>query len=99
MKREYDLSKGKRGTSSDQGKARITIFIDNAVLTEFRTRAEKAGTGHQTTMKEALKNFLSARTEEPVTKSVLRQVIREEVPKLTRPIPRPNGRGKKRGAA
>lgn len=100
MKREYDLSKGKRGALLPaKGKTRITIFIDDAVLTEFRTRAEKAGTGYQTMMNEALKNFLSARTEEPVTESVLRQVIREEVPKLTRPIPRPSGRGTKRRAA
>jgi uncharacterized protein (DUF4415 family) len=30
------------------GKTRISIFIDNAVLDEFRARAEKAGTGYQT---------------------------------------------------
>jgi len=83
MKREYDFSKGKRGAILPaKGKTRITIFIDDAVLAEFRVRAEKAGTGYQTMMNEALRSFLSDRTEEPVTESVLRQVIREEVPKL-----------------
>jgi len=83
MKREYDFSKGKRGAIIPvKGKTRITIFIDDAVLAEFRARAEKAGTGYQTMMNDALKSFLLARTTEPITESVLRQVIREEIPKL-----------------
>lgn len=100
MKREYDFSKGKRGALlPSKGKTRITIFIDDAVLAAFRARAEMAGTGYQTMMNEALKTFLSGRTEGPVTESVLRQVIREEVPKLSRPAMRPGGRGTKRRAA
>ncbi len=100
MRREYDFSKGKRGALlPTRGKSRITIFIDDAVLAEFRARAERAGTGYQTMMNEALKNFLSARTGEPVTESVLRQVIREEVPKLSRPTTRSSGRSVKRRAA
>ncbi|MDO9371407.1 MAG: BrnA antitoxin family protein [Gammaproteobacteria bacterium] len=100
MKREYDFSKGKRGALLPaKGKTRITIFIDDAVLASFRARAEKAGTGYQTMMNEALRVFLSARAEEPLTESVLRQVIREEVPKLSRPASRPSGRGKQSRAA
>lgn len=100
MKREYDFSKGKRGALlPTKGKTRITIFIDDAVLADFRARAEKAGTGYQTMMNEALKGFLSARTEVPVTESVLRQVIREEVPKLSPLTSRSSGRGTKRHAA
>ena len=41
-----------------KGKTRITIYIDDAVLDEFRARAERAGTGYQTMMNEALKAFL-----------------------------------------
>ena len=49
MRDEYDFSKGKRGALIAQpGKTRITIHIDNGVLDEFRTRAERAGTGYQT---------------------------------------------------
>ncbi len=96
MKREYDFSKGKRrAILPTKGKTRITIFIDDSVLAEFRTRAEKAGTGYQTMINEALRAFLSARAEEPVTESVLRQVIREEMPKPSRT----SGRGTKRRAA
>lgn len=85
MKREYDFSRGKRrALLPTKGKTRITIIIDDSVLAEFRTRAEKAGTGYQTMINEVLRAFLSTRAEEPVTESVLRQVIREEVPKLSR---------------
>jgi len=96
MKREYDFPKGKRGALlSAKGKTRITIFIDDTVLAEFRSRAEKVGTGYQTMVNEALKNYLSTRTEPPVTESLLRQVIREEVPKLSRPTSRSSDSGTK----
>lgn len=98
MKREYDFSKGKRGALLPaKGKTRITIYINDAVLAEFRARAEKAGTGYQTMINEALKAFLSGRQEAPLTESVLRQIIREEVPK--QPAPRSSGRITKRRAA
>jgi uncharacterized protein (DUF4415 family) len=59
MRAEYDFSKGKLGALIAQpGKTRITIYIDNAVLDEFRARAKRAGTGYQTMMNEALKAFL-----------------------------------------
>ena len=77
MRAEYDFSKGKRGAVIPQrGKTRISIFIDNTVLAEFRARAERAGTGYQTMMNEALHKFLSE-TERPVTEKVLRQVLRQ----------------------
>ena len=98
MRAEYDFSKGKRGALIPQtGKTRITIYIDNAVLDEFRARADRAGTGYQTMMNEALKAFLGE-SEPPVTETVLRQVIREELPKLSRPAPRSTPQGKKRRA-
>lgn len=84
MRAEYDFSKGKRGAViAQKGKTRISIFIDNAVLDEFRARAEKAGTGYQTMMNEALRRYLSE-TEQPVTEKVLRHVLREEIPEYLR---------------
>lgn len=99
MRAEYDFSKGKRGALIPQtGKTRITIYIDNAVLDEFRARAERAGSGYQTMMNEALKAFLKE-SEPPVTEAVLRQVIREELPKFSRPNARSTAaQGKKRRA-
>jgi len=80
MRTEYDFSKGKRGAAIPQkGKTRISIFIDNAVLDAFRARAEKAGTGYQTMMNEALRQYLSD-AEPPVTETILRHVLRQEIP-------------------
>lgn len=84
MRAEYDFSKGKRGAVIPQkGKTRISIFIDNSVLEEFRARAEKAGTGYQTMMNDALRRYLSA-ADQPVTEKTLRQVLRQEIPEYLR---------------
>src|SRR3954466_11920890 len=86
MKAEYDFSKGKRGAVIPQkGKTRISIFIDNAILAEFRARAEKAGAGYQTMMNEALRVYL-AKADVPVTEEVLRHVLREEMPEYLRSL-------------
>lgn len=99
MKAEYDFSKGKRGAVIPQkGKTRISIFIDNSVLEAFRSRAEKVGTGYQTMMNDALRQYLSE-TDQPVTEKMLRQVLREEIPEYVRgPIPRSARSARKRVA-
>ena len=80
MRPEYDLSKGKRGAPMPQkGKTRISIFIDNAVLEAFRTRAGQAGIGYQTMINDVLKRFL-VQSDVPLTESALRQILREEIP-------------------
>jgi hypothetical protein len=80
MRVEYDFSKAKRGAIVPQkGKTRISIFIDNAVLDAFRARADQAGTGYQTMMNEALRQFLSD-AEPPLTEAILRHVLRQEIP-------------------
>ena len=99
MKAEYDFSKARRGAAlPTKGKTRITIHIDNSVLDEFRARAEGAGTGYQTMMNEALRAYLS-QADTPVTESVLRRVIREEVADKGRPTTRSSGRTAKRRVA
>ena len=81
MKKEYDFSKGKRGAVIPQvGKTRITIYIDNDVLEEFRDRADTKGRGYQTMINEALREYLS-KTSRPVDEKTLRRVIREELEK------------------
>ncbi len=86
MRAEYDFSKGKRGAViAQKGKTRISIFIDNSVLDEFRKRAEKAGTGYQTMMNDALRKYLSE-TDLPVTERTLRQVLRQEMPEYLRSL-------------
>ncbi len=63
MRTDYDFSNAKRGARLPQkGKTRVSIFIDNSVLDSFRSRAEKAGTGYQTMMNDALRRYLSKAT-------------------------------------
>ena len=94
MRDEYDFSKGRRGAVMPQkGKTRISIFIDNAVLDEFRARADKAGTGYQTMMNDALRKYL-AESDHPVTEKTLRQVLRQEMPEYLRSLGSPAKRKK-----
>jgi hypothetical protein len=85
MRNEYDFAGAKRGAIAEsKGKSRITIYLDNAILEEFRVRAERAGTGYQTLVNEALKSFLAGIGNDLVNEATLRRVIREELPKATR---------------
>jgi len=60
MRDEYDFSEGERkALIPQQGKTRISIFIDDAVLEAYRARAENAGTGYEALMNEALRRYLA----------------------------------------
>jgi len=79
MKKEYDFRKAKRGAVvKTTGKTRITIFLDDDVVEEFRSRADKVGRGYQTMINEALRDYLS-KSAEPLDEETLRRVIREEL--------------------
>ena len=79
MKSEYDFSNAKRGAVIPQkGKSRITIYIDDDVLDEFRDRANEAGYGYQTMMNQALREYLG-RAKVPVDEDALRKILREEL--------------------
>ena len=99
MRAEYDFSKGRRGAVIPQkGKTRISIFIDNAVLDEFRTRADRARTGYQTMMNEALRNYLSE-ADQPITEKTLRQVLRQEMPEYLRGLAAASARTRAKSGA
>ena len=79
MKQEYDFSRGRRGAVVPQrGKTRITMYVDNDVLDAFRSFSEEAGTGYQTMINEALRDYLGKR-KPPVDEDTLRRVLREEL--------------------
>jgi len=79
MKQEYDFSKGKRDAVLPQkGKTRITIYLDNDVIEEFRNRAEKSGSGYQTLINQILQAHLN-KSNNPIDENTLRRVIREEL--------------------
>jgi uncharacterized protein (DUF4415 family) len=85
MRKEYDFSKGKRGTVvPSAGKTRITIMLDDDVIEHFREAAEALGTGYQTMINSALRAAVSdakgnASKENPLTASTLRKILREEL--------------------
>ena len=82
MKREYDFRSGRRGAvlRGPSGKTRITIRIDDDILTWFRTQVHKAGGGsYQTLINDALRSF--AESAEGNLEDTLRRVLREELPR------------------
>jgi hypothetical protein len=96
MRAEYDFSKGKRGAAIPQrGKTRISIFIDDAVLDEFRARAERAGAGYQTMMNDALRTYL-AESDRLLTEKALRQILRQEMPEYLKDLKGSAARAKPR---
>ena len=79
MKTVYDFSKGKRGAViPTTGKTRITIYMDDTVVSQFKARSEATGTGYQTLINEALKEHLGL-VEQPVTQELARKIVREEL--------------------
>ncbi len=81
MRKEYDFSNARRGPVVRQtGKTRITIYLDDAILAAFRTRADGAGKGYQTMINEALREYLG-RAGERVDAATIRRIVREELRK------------------
>jgi uncharacterized protein (DUF4415 family) len=80
MRKQYDFSKAKRGPviPVPKGKSRITIRLDDDVLTWFREQVHAAGGGsYQTLINDALRTYVTDR-KRPL-ELVLRRVVREEL--------------------
>ena len=82
MENEYDFSKGKRGAvvPSPTGKTRITIRIDDDLLSWFRNEVELSGGNYHRLLNRALRDYVE-KQREPLEET-LRRVLREEVPSL-----------------
>ena len=85
MREEYDLSNAKRAKdvphlaklqSEETGKTRITIMLDNDILSDFRSKAKNEGLGYQTLINQVLKNYTRSSL---LDEEMLRKVIREEL--------------------
>lgn len=85
MRKEYDFSKGKRASEiphlaklqeEAKGKSRITIMLDNDVLSSFRDKAAKEGVGYQTLINQTLRQSIGSK---PLSEDILRKVLREEL--------------------
>jgi uncharacterized protein (DUF4415 family) len=83
MDTEYDFSQGKRGAieHTAEGKTRITIRLDDDLLTWFREQVHLAGGGnYQTLINNALREYVQQRRE-PL-EDILRRVVREELSQI-----------------
>jgi uncharacterized protein (DUF4415 family) len=81
MRKEYDFSKAVRGAVIPQkGKTRITIYLDNDIIEEFRSRSDAEGRGYQTMVNEALREYLG-KGRQSVDAKTLRKILREELRK------------------
>jgi len=81
MKKEYDLSKGKRGPviRPDPYKVRITIRLDADIVNYFKKMVHDAGGGnYQTLMNEALREYINKK-QTPLDEDALRRMLREEL--------------------
>ena len=79
MKKEYDFIRSQRGAViAQKGKTRITIYIDDDLLEEFRERAETAGRGYQPMINDALREHLT-KSARPIDARTLRRILREEL--------------------
>jgi uncharacterized protein (DUF4415 family) len=66
MKTEYDFSNAaSSATRHVKRKTRITIYLDDEVLEEFRSLSEQSGKGYQTLINAALRNRLAQPRPEP----------------------------------
>jgi uncharacterized protein (DUF4415 family) len=84
MKEKYDFSKGKRGRVAaaepePQGKARITIRLDQDIVDYFLDQADRSGgtVGYQTLINNALRLHLEGKA--PHLEETLRRIVREEI--------------------
>ena len=85
MRKSYDFNNATKGpVLIAKGKIRITIMLDDDLLSFFRTQAESQGMGYQTLINTVLRQEFqkpSSKKKEtkPLTVATLRKVIREEL--------------------
>lgn len=85
MKKEYDLSKGKRGpvVPMPPEKVRITIRLDRAIVDHFRDQVRKAHRGnYQTLINDALREYIRRPGLAEQVGAEVRSVLREELEKI-----------------
>ena len=85
MDKEYDFRKGKHGAViPNQGKTRITIWIDTPTLYWFKDNAEREGRGYQTAINDALRNY--TKREQKAIQDLIREAVRQELKALKKVV-------------
>ncbi len=77
MRREYDFHGAKRGPilPIEKGKTRITIRLDNEVLSWFRSQVHGAGGGnYQKLINQALRSYVADQQQHEPLESVIRRL-------------------------
>lgn len=85
MKKEYDFSRGIRGSviKAPPGKTRITIRLDDDILEWFRSQVREAGGGnYQSLINKALREYAQSNPESFA--DTLRIIVREELTRYNR---------------
>jgi uncharacterized protein (DUF4415 family) len=85
MKKEYDFSRGIRGSAikTPSGKTRITIRLDDDILEWFRSQVHEAGGGnYQSLINRTLREYVQSNKESLA--DTLRVIVREELKKYKR---------------
>jgi uncharacterized protein (DUF4415 family) len=85
MKREYDLSKGKRGAvvPLPTEKIRITIRLDRDIVDHFRDQVREAHRGnYQTLINDALREHIQRPGLAQAVGAEVRSVVREELSRI-----------------
>ncbi|MGA2410390.1 MAG: BrnA antitoxin family protein [Candidatus Binataceae bacterium] len=85
MKKEYDLSKGKRGpvVPLPPEKVRITIRLDREIVDHFRDQVRLAHRGnYQTLINDALRDYLQRPGLAQQVGAEVRSILREELGKI-----------------
>lgn len=70
----------RRVAAPARGKTRVTIYLDNAVLNYFKTTARRTGGKYQTLVNAVLATAVG-RAEPPLTATLLRRILQEELRK------------------
>ena len=88
MKAEYDFSRAKRATEvphlnklrEESQKTRITLYLDNDVVAEFKAKASEMGTGYQTEINSVLKQYINmGGLSFEALESLVRKIIKDEI--------------------
>jgi len=76
---DEDFGRAKIGVPlGNDGKTRITIWVDCSTVTAFKSRAAEQGKGYQTLINETLRAAAS-KDGGAVTEDALRRILREEL--------------------
>ncbi len=76
---DEDFAHAKVGAAMpNEGKTRITIWVDSGTVATFKARAAEQGKGYQTLINEAL-GATASNDGGTVTEGALRRILREEL--------------------